>query len=768
MMRRYHLTAECFLLLSLAAMCLAVRPAARDGAVATKTPTADWTIMLYMAADCDLEAYQVNNVESLLGVGSSPDVHVVLLLDRSVKGEGDRPDAEVAEEPSGATRGSKASSANGSDASHSDASDDDPAYTNRPLANLGNWSGAKLLYVQKGQIKQIADWGPINTGDPAVLKRFLDTATQKFPARRYALILNDHGLGWSGACHDESHDDILTTPELRTVLAQTTRRIGPLELLGFDACLMANFEVFHSLGPFARVLVASEELEPSEGWNYVTLLGELQRHPTATGLEVGQMIAETFHDYFEQNDDSVLSAITLSVVQSDRLPPIGRAIDGLSDALHRQLAADPDASWLKLARARVRTVEFGRQESAEGAAHLDLVHLCELLAKEFPGGAVQDACDRVTAAVQDAVVHNVHSPDNPNSHGMTIFFPATREIFEDDIDVAYKTIEFSRQGAWYGWLSDYVGEAERHAFHPLLRELRVSRAQLASGDQLTVTSGIDGDAFHEIYLALATGQGQDRRLLAEMSTHPDENRQLTDTWNGRWYAVESGPQKVLCPVLNWREVQARNKQPADKESGGRQTIAKEPGVKDSAGKKPGDPTSADTKSSQRDATKGPKNDIAMEPGPRIAEIPAQVCRKGSSGWQDVGLVFEIERGPIAEPICRSLQPRPPWCPGHQFESGGRTPFAAGGHRRWRRAETAAGGRPAVADGDRSSRAAHRLPSAAARHVSDWICGLEPGKCFRGGVHRGGTRTGQTLSRRSSYPPIRSRTASHLPLSAVGH
>jgi hypothetical protein len=636
MMRQHHLVVVCFLLLSLSAMCLAVRPAAREGAAATNTPVAAWTIMLYVAADCDLEACQVDNVESMLDVGSGPDVHVVLLFDRSRKGEGDRPDADLAAEPSGATRGSRAGSSGGAAAG-----DDDPAYTNRPLANLGNWSGAKLLYVQRGWIRQIADWGPVNMGDPAVLKRFIDTATRQYPARRYALILNDHGLGWSGVCHDETHDDILTTPELRAALKQTTRRIGPLELLGFDACLMANFEVFQSLGPFARVLVASEELEPGEGWNYVTLLGKLQRDPSATGLEVGQMIAETFQEYFEHSDDSALSAITLSVVQSERLPLIAQAIDRLAAALRRQLAAAPDAAWLKLARARLRTVEFGRPDSAEGAAHLDLVHLCELLAKEFPEGPVQEACIRLTAAVHDAVVRNVHSPENPNSHGLTIFFPATREVFEDAIDVAYKEIEFSREGAWFGWLDDYIGEAQRHPFHPLLRELRVSRSQLAVGGQLTVTSGLDGDSFNEAYLALAVGHGQDRRLLAEISTGPDENLQLNDTWNGRWYAIESGPQKVLCPVLNWREVRPREDHPAGKPPGGKQTGAKEPVAKEPGVKKSGDTTSADTRPSKRDATKEPKSDAAMEQGPRIAEIPAQLRHKGSGTWHDVSLVFEI-------------------------------------------------------------------------------------------------------------------------------
>ncbi len=607
LVKRYPAAALATLLLPLAALGLAIRAAGPPAVSGVPPLKAAWTVMIYMAADCDLEACQVNNLESMLEIGSSHDVNVVVFIDRSTKGEEDAPvapqtaaddehepksapeprDEDTSQRPPAGHAADKrdpasADSANphedkpgevtdekNSDKKDNDKKDSDKTdnekiaaeknadktseedifYTNRPLANLGNWTGARVLYLRSGKLEQIADWGDVNSGDPAVLRRFIVTAMQKYPAVRYGLILNDHGMGWAGVCHDEPRDDILTTPELRRVLAQTTRRSGRLELLGFDACLMANFEICQSLGPFTRVIVASEELEPGEGWNYLPLLRGLQIQPTTNGIEAGQLVAETFRKYFEDNQDAALAGMTLSVIRSDELAAVERAVDRLADALRAQLASDPDASWLKIARARSRTVEYGREESREGAAQLDLVHLAIMLGKEFPGSEIESAGLDVAAAVDAAVVRNVHSIEHPNSHGMTIFFPPTREIFEDDVDVSYRWIEYSRRGRWCRWLADYVEQAEQQRFHPLLQELRVTSTRVSKKHPISVVSGVQHDQYAEVYLAVAGAAEHDRTALAQLSTYPDEFGVLDNEWDGRWYKLQSGEQRVLCPTL---------------------------------------------------------------------------------------------------------------------------------------------------------------------------------------------------------------------------
>lgn len=81
----------------------------------------------------------------------------------------------------------------------------------------------------------------------------------------------DHGGGWTGMGADETNDeDGLGIDEIAQGLDEGMAAAGvsTLDLLGFDACLMATYEVASTLAPYADYMVASEELEPGHGWNY--------------------------------------------------------------------------------------------------------------------------------------------------------------------------------------------------------------------------------------------------------------------------------------------------------------------------------------------------------------------------------------------------------------------------------------------------------------------------------------------------------------------
>src|SRR5262249_44976742 len=118
---------------------------------------AEWTILFYHDADCDLELPMLEDIKEMAAVGSTKDVNVVMLVDRAAKGD-------------------KAEN-----------------YSNDPVLNLPNWTTAKLLRAERNRLVELADWGEVNMGDPAVLKRFIETGVARFPANKYALIFSDHG-----------------------------------------------------------------------------------------------------------------------------------------------------------------------------------------------------------------------------------------------------------------------------------------------------------------------------------------------------------------------------------------------------------------------------------------------------------------------------------------------------------------------------------------------------------------------------------------------
>ena len=52
-----------------------------------------------------------------------------------------------------------------------------------------------------------------------------------------------------------------------------------LSFIGFDACLMATVDVADTFSDMGKYLVASEELEPGNGWYYSGWLRSLAENP---------------------------------------------------------------------------------------------------------------------------------------------------------------------------------------------------------------------------------------------------------------------------------------------------------------------------------------------------------------------------------------------------------------------------------------------------------------------------------------------------------
>ena len=183
----------------------------------------------------------------------------------------------------------------------------------------GAWNGARRFYVTKDQdlnrvaSKEVANLGNINMSDPKTLSDFVTWAVQAYPADKYVLILSDHGMGWPGGWSDASSTrqrpaaaasvpladalgNQLYLMDLDKVLGQirTSAGIDKFELIGLDACLMSQMEVYAALAPHARYAVASEETEPALGWAYTAFLSTLERNPDVSGAELGRQIVQSY------------------------------------------------------------------------------------------------------------------------------------------------------------------------------------------------------------------------------------------------------------------------------------------------------------------------------------------------------------------------------------------------------------------------------------------------------------------------------------------
>ncbi|MFZ4851172.1 MAG: clostripain-related cysteine peptidase [Caldilinea sp.] len=316
----------------------------------------------------------------------------------------------------------------------------------------GDWTTARRFLVTQDDdlsalaSEEIEDLGEIDSGAPETLVDFAVWAMTTYPARKYALILSDHGAGWVGGWNDDAPDDgsSLTINEIDQALAEILAETGVayFDLVGFDACLMSQVEALAGVAPYARYAVASQETEPAIGWAYAEPLGSLENKPGQSGRELAKTIVASYiaEDVRIQDDearsDYVLDvygteeavdpdelaelesqSVTLTAVDLTRFPAL---IEALNEFAYALTEVDPEA----IARARTYAQTF---ESVFGeelpSPYLDLGNFVGLVAELAQSKELTAAARTLNRAYVAAILAEKHGPGRPGASGFSIFFP---------------------------------------------------------------------------------------------------------------------------------------------------------------------------------------------------------------------------------------------------------------------------------------------------------------------------------------------------------
>ncbi|MDR3309968.1 MAG: hypothetical protein LBS90_01295 [Oscillospiraceae bacterium] len=277
-----------------------------------------------------------------------------------------------------------------------------------------------LTLVSDGELRRIAGVGQRNMGDAGTLAAFLLYAHECFPADRTSLILWDHGGGTIAGYGADEHfaDGNLTLRELEYAFYKAGLADRKLEMLGFDACLMATAEVAVTASGYAEWLVASEALEPQGGWDYAALRW-LGSHPDANGEEFGRAITDA---YIASAGIFPWDELSLSVTRLDVSAALMGALGVLADRMLADVATD--AGFFKLRTVRANTKTFGDGTPFDAECDMaDIYDLARRLRAYYP-----DEVRAVTDALSRAVVY---SRDTSSSRlgGLTAYF-----IFGDRAD----------------------------------------------------------------------------------------------------------------------------------------------------------------------------------------------------------------------------------------------------------------------------------------------------------------------------------------------
>ncbi len=436
-------------------------------------PSAEWTVMVFMNGDNNLETYALKDFLEMASVTYNPQVNVVVQMDR-ILGE---------------------------------------SYA------YGDWKHTLRFKLEYGMTPTVSEalspqesdlpaGKEINMGDPASLECFVEWAIRKYPARKYMLILWDHGDGWllrhsvrtrrsSRAAKALRLDDFKAANAIRMARGAEPLRLSfslnqtldaphrsisldvtdkdrlymreaqnalegslgstRLNLLGFDACLMQMVENGFAMRRVADVMVGSEELEPGDGWQYNDWLPVLMADPTMDAVRLGKELVKSYKKTYSTTDRATtLSALDVS---GDRMQTLADAISALGDAMTANLNADLNS--IKQARKDSKPFAPGR-----GYHGIDLHRFCEQLLAQTTVPLLRARAQTVKQMLEGGLIIDWYAGDDRKgkfgSRGVAIYFPESKSAYRSDrYGYAYRDdntkypVEFVQRHRWDNFLHAY-------------------------------------------------------------------------------------------------------------------------------------------------------------------------------------------------------------------------------------------------------------------------------------------------------------------------
>lgn len=506
LLRKYFETGTCLGLLAL--LLLLLVPLQTAAPVENPlTAASEWTFMVYMDGDNNLEGAGVEDLNEMEFAQkfSTDEVNVVVQFDRI----------------------------NGYDTSN------------------GDWTGTKRFLVEKDLDEQtistepVLDIGEANMGDPDTLVSFVDWSMKNYPAKKYALVLWDHGGAYHGICWDDSNTtsqgraDTINMTELKDALKRIKQLNGHrnLDLLGFDACLMAQIGVMAQVMDYVDVTVASGFVEPGDGWPYKRILEKLHSMAWMSKEELATVISqeyiESYSDRYDDPDDAFqtsMAAFNMSMFRNYL-----DIVNEFAVSLSKIAGTNYDEIW------NARTAALSYDMAAVGPLTLtdycmtDIWDFCLKIIdtaefKFFKYELLRLAQEVINAQKEMTIESNAYPliEENPTAkvaHGLTIYFP-------NDLDTTYdenfNELLFAREYFWDDFLIKWHQQKD------------VSNAQPTC--IITYPRDVNESINQDLLFIPITGTAFDDEQI--------ENIEIKIGENGDWQKVKFDPLKSTDWIYN--------------------------------------------------------------------------------------------------------------------------------------------------------------------------------------------------------------------------
>lgn len=390
-----------------------------------QAPTkAKWLIMVYMCADNDLEYASIFNMNQLEQVGSDQNIKIVVQWDRT------------------------------------------PGYD----SSNGNWTSTKRFLVSKDDSssiiasEELEDLGEVDMGNTTSLVEFVNWAYQNYPSERYALSLWNHGSGWLGHTCDASSNTCLNLESLSDALKIAGfEGEKKLHLLVFDECVMGLIDTAYAMAPYTRVMIASEDLIPFTGIDFLVPLSELANNPDMDEKELAKSIVYAYEDFYAKQ--YIKPYVTLAAYDMEKIPSVINATNNLSSILIKCIEED----WPLIGKSLILSESFARSDGIAQfkltSNYYDLFDFANIIEQRSTNRDIKYAADELKNAIIGALIAECHGNLHPYAYGMSVYFPDDENIYRGDYSALSR---FASKTQWDEFLRSYIAAENNDKIEPFI------------------------------------------------------------------------------------------------------------------------------------------------------------------------------------------------------------------------------------------------------------------------------------------------------------
>lgn len=343
----------------------------------------EWTFLVYLNGDNNLNSYGDKDVKEMMGVGSNENVNIVVLRD------------------------------------------------------FGKKQTSKVLYINKGSSTTVFDYGNnADTGDYKTLVEFFSYASKNYPAKKYAVVLWDHGAGWmdktrgetiTGISYDDSSGNHISTEQMGIALEEMKIINGGknIDILGTDACLMAMAEVIYEVKDSVDFFVGSEETEPGDGWDYVGALTPLVNSSLSPSALSSVLVSAYIKSY-------PTSKVTQSAVDVAKFVEVVDSVNNFVTV----------ASGVYPANKALFKASVSESQKFAESSYKDFNHFLSLLSSKVSDPALKEAAATLMTSINNSVVLSGNN-QMPNATGVSVWIPTSAYSMP-----SYKKLQWAKDTSW--------------------------------------------------------------------------------------------------------------------------------------------------------------------------------------------------------------------------------------------------------------------------------------------------------------------------------